>query len=110
MLHQRPAVGLDVQGLARANRPDVVGGHRIHGLQDVDVLQLRRYQDVLLTGPLHQNNIACFEAIQDRRYSASCIAIDVNRCSADVQSRGEPKNKKQQDRTLRSHFAMAVGG
>ena len=32
-----------------------------------DVAQLRLYQDVLLTGPLHENNIAGFEAIQDRR-------------------------------------------
>src|SRR5260221_4134310 len=74
-----------------------------------DVLELRLYQDVLLTDALHQKNVADFEAIQDRSYSASCIAIDGNCFSAEVQDRGEAEHKEQQEPTLRSHFAMAVG-
>ena len=76
-----------------------------------DVLDLRLYEDVLLTGPLHQKDIAVFEALQDRPYSASCTAIDVNRCSADARRCVEPKgngNNEQQDSTLRSHCAMPV--
>ncbi len=73
------------------------------------MLDLRLHQDVFLTGPLHEKNIAGFEVIQDRPNSASCIAIDGNGCGADLRDRGEAKHKELQEPRLRSQFDLAVG-
>ena len=56
-----------------------------------DALEFRLDQDILLTGTVHQNDIAGFESTQDRPYSASLIAIDINRCGTDLRGRGETK-------------------
>ena len=54
-----------------------------------DAQNLRRYQQILTTRPLHQDDVTRFHSTENRSDGGSAIAVDIHRCGVEVRHDGQ---------------------